>query len=137
MAVRGAPAIATKIEVDDVAQSIQSNAIVANRQLGCAPCVRLRQLCRRAEVLDTAAAIELQPNACLPSTIALSRSHHEGEIKPRVARAAIEVEPLGPRVLPHRRVRDLMTPVDLPEDVLRAGLRPRDIFRGVLPLGTR
>src|SRR5512132_2769665 len=102
----GATAFAAKIEVDEVAQTVQSNPIVANRQLRRALRVGLHQLCRRAEILDNPSAIELQPDACLTATVALPRSHHERQIEARVPRASVEVEPLGPRVLPQWGIRD-------------------------------
>jgi hypothetical protein len=43
--VRGATAFATKIEINDVAQSFQSNLVAANHQFRRAPRVGVGQLC--------------------------------------------------------------------------------------------
>ena len=94
-------------------------------------------MCPGAEVLDMSVAIELQPHAGGPGSVRLLRPHEEGQVEPRVPRAAVEVQPLGPRVLPRRRIGNRMEPVDLTQHRLGRALRPRDVLAGVAPLAAR
>src|SRR5581483_1913122 len=60
---RRAPMLAAQIEIDDIAEPVEPDAVAADPQLRRLERGILAQLSRRAEVLDMAAAIELQAHA--------------------------------------------------------------------------
>src|SRR5262245_22328103 len=112
------------------------HSIVANHEIGRARGIRIGQSRGCAEILHSTATVQLKANTSLTFTIPLPWADHEGQVKPGAARASVEIEPFGPRVLPHRSVRDCVEAIDLPEDNLRRGVRPRNILLGIPPFGS-
>ena len=134
-ALRGATALAAQIEIDHAAAIHPIVTRFAPMvSSGARRASASAETSRRAEVLDMPTAIELEPDAGRTRAIRLRRTDHEGQVETRVACAAVELQPFGPRVLPHRRIRHVMEAIDLPENRLRRCLRPRDIVSGVAPV---
>ena len=104
--LRGAAALAAQIEIDD---DTAGHPIAHDLRRWSAPA-------RAAHLASLRRPGALKFSTCPPRSSwsrtpaerepsALRRTDHEGQVETRVACAAVEVQPFGPRVLPHRRIR--------------------------------
>src|SRR5206468_1129303 len=91
------------------------------------------------EILDPAVPLELQPDGGRAPRSAGARPGHEREIEARraVRGAAVEVEPLRPRIGPRGRVRDRVEAVHRAQQLAGIGRRPGAVAGRARPTTTR